>query len=109
MAYSRLLLLIKGGEIGNVISIDSTITNMSMFGEKNNYNSFVDWGAQAMLPIFDILGCKYKKYNFYSKFLNNDGVNDIFTRLDLLYDNSVTSIKVAEGAKSEGELVISGT
>lgn len=106
MAYSRLLLLIKGGEIGNVVAIDSTITNMEKYNSTNVANSFINWGAQALLPILDILGCEYKKFNFYSKFINN---NDIFTKLDLLYDNAIGSLKVAEGAKSEGELIITGT
>lgn len=106
MAYSRLLLLIKGGEIGNVVSIDSTITNMSMLEKNKTANSFINWGAQALLPIFDILGCNYNKYNFYSKFIDD---NDMFTKLDLVYDNAIASLKVAEGAKSEGELIITGT
>ena len=106
MAYSRLLLLIKGGEIGNVVAIDSTITNMSVYEKNKEANSFINWGAQALLPIFDILGCNYDKYNFYSKFIND---NDIFTKLDLVYRNAIASLKVAEGAKSEGELIVTGT
>ncbi len=106
MAYSRLLLLIKGGEIGNVVAVDSTITNMSMFEKNNKANSFINLGAQAMLPILDILGCNYNEYTFYSKFIND---NDIFTKMDLVYKNCIASLKVAEGAKSEGELIVTGT
>ena len=35
--------------------------------------------------------------------------NDLFTRLDLVYDNAIATLKVAEGAKSEGELIVTGT
>ena len=31
------------------------------------------------------------------------------TKIDFKYKNAVASIKVAEGAKSEGELIITGT
>ena len=106
VAYSRLLLLIKGGEIGNIISVESTITNMSVFLNGVKPNSFMHLGAQALIPILDILGCNYKDYHFYSKFQDS---NDIFTKLDLIYDHAVASLKVAEGAKSEGQLIITGT
>lgn len=109
MAYSRLLLLIKGGEIGEVVSIDSTITNMSVLKKSNVTNSFVNWGAQALIPILDILGTSYKNYVFYSKFKNVNKLEDIFTKLDLMYSGAIASLKVAEGAKSEGELVVTGT
>lgn len=108
-AYSRLLLLIKGGEVGNVLSVESTITNMSVLEKTKVANSFYNWGPQALLPILDILGTNYKKYNFYSKFIDNKGNEDIFTKLDLVYEKAIASLKVAEGAKSEGELIITGT
>ena len=34
---------------------------------------------------------------------------DGFTKIDFLYDHSVATVKVAKTAKSEGELIISGT
>lgn len=34
---------------------------------------------------------------------------DTFTKIDFVYSNSVASIKVAKGAKAEGELIITGT
>ena len=35
--------------------------------------------------------------------------HDSFTKVNLLFDSAVASIKVADGVKSEGELIISGT
>ena len=34
---------------------------------------------------------------------------DAFTKIDFTYDDAVASIKVAKAAKSEGELVVTGT
>ena len=34
---------------------------------------------------------------------------DLFTKIDFIYENAVASIKVANGVKSEGELIISGS
>ena len=39
--------------------------------------------------------------------LNN--IMDAFSKIDFVFDNAVASVKVAKGAKSEGELVITGT
>ena len=107
MAYSRLLLLIKGGEIGNVLSVEATITNMSNYLKTKNAHSFNNLGAQALIPILDILGCNYDKYHFYTKMTEEN--NDLFTKLDIVYKNAVATLKVAEGAKSEGELIVTGT
>lgn len=105
-AYSRLLLLIKSGGIGKVLSVDATCTNMKNMEKKGHADSFLDWGPNAMLPIFQILGTDYKDCNITTILKESE---DIFTKVDFKYENAVASLKVAEGAKSEGELVITGT
>ena len=109
-AYSRLVLLIKGGKIGNVVSIDATCTDMSNLKNKDyNEKSFENWAPNALLPIFQILGTKYKDYRIISHFKDAEKKYDSFTKIDFAYENATASIKVAEGAKSEGELIITGT
>lgn len=105
-AYSRLLLLIKSGGVGKVLSVDATCTNMKNMEKKGHADSFLDWGPNAMLPIFQILGTDYKDCNITTILKESE---DIFTKVDFKYENAVASLKVAEGAKSEGELVITGT
>lgn len=105
-AYSRLLLLLKGGKIGKIISIDSTCSSIKNSGE---INSLKDWGPTALLPIFQILGTQYKNKRIISNFKDFDNRNDNFTKIEFIYDNAVASMKVAEQAKSEGDLVITGT
>ena len=34
---------------------------------------------------------------------------DAYTKIDFVYDTGVASVKVAQGAKAEGELIITGT
>ena len=106
-AYSRLLLLVKSGNIGKVLSVDTTCTNMKNLVEKGHADSFLDWGPNAMLPIFQILGTDYENYDITT--VLNTNKEDIFTKIDFKYKNAVASIKVAECAKSEGELIITGT
>jgi choline-phosphate cytidylyltransferase len=71
------------------------------------WNSICGWGPTALLPVFNILGTKYKDKSIVSH-LDEDGT-DQFTKISFIYDHAVASIKVGKGVKSEGELVISGT
>ena len=107
-AFNRLLLLIKGGKIGDVYSIDATCTSLREFDE-NSWNSITAWGPTALLPIFQILGTDYQEKTINSLLLDNKPNFDLFTKIDFKYENAVASIKVANSVKSEGELIISGS
>ena len=105
-AYSRLLLLVKSGKIGNVVSMEATCTNMKY---KDRSKSLLDWGANALLPIFQILGTNYKNKTIITKYKDKAKKEDYYTQINFLYDNATATIKVAENAKSEGSLIITGT
>lgn len=107
-AYNRLLLLIKGGNIGDVYSIDATCTSIREYDD-NSWNSITAWAPTALLPIFQILGVDYNDKRINSLVLDGKPNFDLFTKIDFQYDNAVASIKVANSVKSEGELVISGS
>ena len=106
-AYDRLLLLIKGGKIGNVYSIDATCTSLKDFN--NSWNSISSWGPTALLPVFQLLGTDYLDKEIISWVSDEIENHDLFTKINFHYDNAVASIKVGTGVKSEGELIISGT
>lgn len=105
-AYSRLLLIIKSGKIGNVISVDSVCTSIRDDSD-GEWRCIHEWGPTALLPIFQILGTDYKDFSIVSHLRENG--NDSFTKIDFLYNNAVGSIRIGDGVKSEGELIISGT
>lgn len=106
-AYSRLLLLLKSGKIGEIISVDSVCTSIREENEYGEWSCLHEWGPTALLPIFQILGTNYKSCTITSK-IREDG-SDCFTKIDILFDHAVGSIKIGDGVKSEGELIISGT
>ncbi|WP_410208633.1 adenylyltransferase/cytidyltransferase family protein [Fusobacterium sp.] len=114
-AYNRLLLLVKSGKIGNVVSVDATCTSLKKIGTydkvrlKTEINSICDWGPTAMLPIFQILGSNYEEKRIISSIRDEELLFDNFSKIDFIYKNAVASLKVGKGIKSEGELVISGT
>lgn len=101
-AFSRLILLIKSGKIGDIISIDATCTSLN----KTDWPGIYEWGPTALLPVFELLGDKFEKTIITHK----DGQgNDLFTKIDFVFDHAVASVKVGDGIKSEGQLIISGT
>lgn len=106
IAYQRLLLLVKGGVIGDVVSIDSVCTSLKSANPISWDSSFDSWGPTAILPIFQIFGTQYEDISIFTKKENG---NDCFTKIAFKYHDSVASIKVGNGIKSEGELIISGT
>lgn len=112
-AYSRMLYVAKGGKIGKIVSVDATATSQIELDkiQENNigeiWNSINAWGPTVMLPVFQLLGPKYKEKKIVSKMLND--TFDIFTKIDFVYNDAVATVKVGKGVKSEGELIISGT
>lgn len=114
-AYYRLLLLVKSGRIGEVVSVDSICTSLSDLQAKegkdksNTWNSICAWGPTAMLPIFQILGTQYRQKIITSKLADFSEKFDVFTKIAFVYPHAIASLKVGKGVKSEGELIISGT
>lgn len=112
-AYSRMLLLLKSGIIGKVISVDSTCTSLTTqdnFGVNSPvWGAFETWGSTAMLPVLQILGTNYNNAEFFSIPSETAPNTDGFTRMVIEYDESTATIKVGTNVKSEGELIISGT
>ena len=114
-AYTRLLLLVKSGKIGDIISVDATCTSLQeikLNHEKNTpitWNSICAWGPTALLPVFQLLGTQYCDKKIVSKMQEETKNFDSFTKIDFVYPKATASIKVGKGVKSEGELIISGT
>ena len=114
-AYERLILMAKSGKIGKVISVDAVCTSLrdgiSIEGTDltKKWNSMCGWAPAALLPVFQVFGTDYKDIIFYTKFQNKMENIDAFTKIDLVYPSGVATVKVAKGAKAEGELIIAGT
>ncbi|MDE6192580.1 MAG: Gfo/Idh/MocA family oxidoreductase [Muribaculaceae bacterium] len=113
LAFNRMMLLIKSGVIGDVLSVDTTCTSLIDINEKalpsHIWNSITAWGPTALLPVFMIMGTDYSQAVRFSKRLNNNDDFDVFTKVSFIFEDGVASIKVGQGVKSEGEMVVSGT
>ncbi len=113
-AYYRMLLLVKSGRIGNVVSVDASCSSLrdnELEGEElaKVWNSICSWGPTALLPIFQILGVDYQTKQITSVLKDCPLKYDAFSKVAFTYPKAVASIKVGKGVKTEGELIISGT
>ena len=114
-AYYRLLLMVKSGIIGDVVTVDSICTSQTnlMMSKAENFpyiwNSMSEWGPTAMLPIFQLLGTDYSDKVITTRLQEGSSDFDLFTKISFIYPHGVASMKIGQGVKSEGELIISGT
>lgn len=114
-AYHHLLLLVRSGAIGRVVSIDATCTSLRPVDVsrrevmQTTWGSMCLWGPNTLLPIFQILGTNYIKKSVASVMPCADISFDTFSRMSFVYPDAVATAKVGRGVKSEGELIISGT
>ena len=110
-AFNRMILLVKGGAIGDVVSVDAVCTSLRNYeaDQSELWNSMTFWSTTGMLPIFDLLGTEYTDKQIVSRVSEKIERFDIFSRISFVYPRAVASLKIGLGVKSEGELVISGT
>lgn len=111
-AYARLLLLLKAGKIGKIVSVDATCTSLNTFGNFSSkslkWGALEAWGPTAMLPVFQLLGTDYDSINCFS-IPNDDTTVDGFSKIDFTFKDATASIKMGMSVKSESDLVVSGT
>lgn len=109
-AYSRMLLLAKMGKIGQIVSVDATCTSLR---ENTPFwrspSSMCEWGPAALLPALDFLGTDVRSTHFVTMFSTTAPEVDLFTKIELTYPHAVASLKVGQGVKAEGELIVAGT
>lgn len=114
-AYSRLLLLLKSGRIGDIISVEATCTSLRSINagdpmdEKRTWDGVFEWGPTALLPVFQILGSQYEAHSTVVRYQDQAHRHDGFVKMDFVYPDAVAGIKIGNDVKSEGELIVSGT
>ncbi len=114
-AFYRMILMLKGGCIGEIVSVDATCTSLQNYDfsnekvQKEAWSSICAWGPVGLLPVFQILGTNYKNVDSWSLWADENKKFDLFTKLNFVYDNAVATVNVGKGVKSEGDLVITGT
>lgn len=110
-AFRHLVTMLKSGVIGKIVDINASVTTLtdekSSKLDHNQYGGSMNENAcLPLLPIIKLLGREVRNINFYS-IMKNDV--DMYTKAVFRYDNATASFQVGLGAKTEGNMVISGT
>ena len=114
-AYARMLLLLKGGRIGKIVSVDAVCTSLRGAPEQDpaeagrHWDNIYEWGTTALLPVLQLLGGDYRSKRCAVRWFDENKEHDSFVKADFVYPGAVASLKAGTGVKSEGELVVSGT
>ena len=110
--FLKLLSIAKSGKIGRIRDVEASFTKLVTnkgreLNPNENGGSVTELASYPLLAIVKLLGKNYKDYRF-DTFINEDGV-DLYSKMNIYYDNAISTAKVGLGVKSEGDLVISGT
>ena len=107
--FRNLINLCQQGVIGQIVSIDSNFTRI-ITGASREFNvgngSILEYASYCLLPAVKLLGPAPNKVECF-KLRNLE--TDIFTQGSLYYDESICTIRVGTGVKTEGHLIVSGT
>lgn len=112
--FIRMVAVAKSGLIGEIVSIDASFTKLyedesaREFSKDDAGGSFTELATYPLLAITKLLGTKVINTQAYSYWSNEKDV-DLFTKMNLQYKNAIATLKVGIGAKTEGNLIISGT
>ena len=110
-AFRHLVSMLKSGAIGDIVDINASVTTIT--DENSDKMKSTRYGGSMsenacfpILPILKLLGTEYRNINFYSKMKHEV---DIYTKAVFRFDSATASFQVGLGAKTEGNMVISGT
>ena len=110
--FQQMMNVARSGKIGEIVDVEACFTRLANpeARERTDFRyggSYLEFGGYAMLPILKLLGPDYQDLRFRS-ILDETGV-DIYTKVQLMYENGMATAKTGVGVKSEGQLVIAGT
>lgn len=110
--FQAVLNFIQEGKIGTVVDVEAAFTkltqsNLREFWNKTFAGAFAELGSYVLLPIVKILGTSEKNVSYW----NRDALLgcDAYTKVMFDYETATATAKVGLGAKSEGQLLITGT
>lgn len=111
-AFEHLAVLAKSGRIGEIKDVEASFTKLIQDKQDRALNPALGGGSMnelasyVLLAIVKLLGTEVDETRFYPSVEN--GV-DVFTRGLLKYRKATASFKVGLGAKTEGDMVVTGT
>lgn len=110
--FQQLINVAQNGTIGEVKDVEACFTRLADLTSRERSDSeyggaYLEFGSYTLLPIFKLLGTDYKDVSFQS--IKDENGVDIYTKIQLSYENAMATAKMGVGVKSEGQLVVAGT
>ena len=110
-SFNHIVTLVKSGVIGNIVDVKTSLSKIVSpptreLDENQAGGAMNEHAPLNMMAIVRLLGKEYDNVNFYSKIEN--GV-DIYTKVHICYPHATASMTLGIGAKTEGNMIISGT
>lgn len=112
-AFVRMVAIAKSGVIGDIVNVDATFTKLHNnskgreFSREELGGSFTEYGSYGLMAISKLLGTDAHGIEGHS-LISRERV-DIFTKLNVIYNGAIGTVKTGFGVKSEGDLIVSGT
>lgn len=110
--FQAIMEMAASGKIGEIVDVEAAFTRLTPictreYQDTEYGGSFTELGTYTMFPIMMLLGTEYDDVRFFSRFFDT-GV-DTYTKAYLTYGDKTATCKTGIGAKSEGQLLITGT
>ncbi len=110
--FQQLINVARSGKIGQVCDVEACFTRLANAKSRERTDAvyggaFLEFGGYTLLPIIKLLGKEYQEVRIDS--ILGEGGIDIYTKVQLLYDQGMATAKTGVGVKSEGQLVVAGT
>lgn len=110
--FQQLINAAKSGKIGDIIDVEANFTRLASQGSRERTDAryggaFLEFGPSTLLPVIKLMGGDYKELHIDT--LTDDNGVDIYTKVNIKYDNGFATMRTGVGVKTEGQLVVSGT
>lgn len=114
--YKALIKIAESGRIGRIVEVEAAFSrltplNTREYKDDDCNGSFFEFGSYTLLPVLTLLGCEYDDVTFRTVRAQNgvDAYTKAFIEYKDEYIDKTAIVKTGLGAKTEGQLVVTGT
>lgn len=114
--YKALIQIAESGRIGRIVEVEAAFSrltplNTREYKDDDCNGSFLEFGSYTLLPVLTLLGCEYDDVTFRTVRAQNgvDTYTKAFIEYKDEYIDKTAIVKTGLGAKTEGQLVVTGT
>lgn len=114
--YKALIQIAESGRIGRIVEVEAAFSrltplNTREYKDDDCNGSFLEFGSYTLLPVLTLLDCEYDDVTFRTVRAQNgvDAYTKAFIEYKDEYIDKTAIVKTGLGAKTEGQLVVTGT